>query len=596
MKYEISVGGMGCASCVGRVEKALKAVQGVQSAAVNLATERASVEATAALDDLLRAVRALGYRAEVIEDPEAREQERARQQREEEAGLKKALSVSVALTLPLMALEMGSHLWPAWHALVARTLGHQGAAWIGFGLGSAVLFGPGRRFYRQGFLALAARSPDMNSLVALGSLAAWMYSVVVTFFPSALPTGLGHLYFESGAMIVTLVLAGRLLEARARGKAGEAIRHLLGLSPRVALVRRDGSLVEVKAADLQVGDLVVVRPGETVPADGVVEEGDSYVDESMLTGEPIPAGKQPGDSVVGGTLNSTGSLTFRATRVGASTVLAGILRSVQQAQAAKMPVQQTVDRISAVFVPLVMLASALTFGVWAVFGPSLAFALANAIAVMIVACPCAMGLATPTSVVAGIGRAAEMGILLKGGEFLQRLGSVKVVALDKTGTLTLGRPRLTELEIAGLEEAAALSLAAAVESRSTHPLARAVVEAAQERGLEIPAITSFKSTPGIGVSASVEGRQVGLGNEAMAATLAEHDLWKERREQLTRQGRTVFYLALDGTVTGLLAVSDPGEFAGVRVKSGGPDRRSRGHGARGHQGPGCARRAGRTAA
>lgn len=556
MSYEISVAGMRCASCVARAEKALRAVPGVRTATVNLATERAQVEG-AMSPEALQALRSLGYQAELREDPEALEAERVQRQRDEERELRSALILSTLLTLPLLVLEMGSHLSTTVHNMVMASLGHQGAGLLGFLLGTAVLAGPGSRFFRLGFRALAARSPDMNSLVALGALAAWLYSTVATFWSGLVPEALGNVYFESGAVIVTLVLAGRLLEQRARGRTGEAIRQLLTLSPRVALVRRDGTEVEVAAGDLRQGDEVVVRPGERIPADGVIMEGESYLDESMLTGEPIPALRGVGDPVVGGTVNGKGSLVFRASKVGSQTVLAGILRSVRQAQAAKMPVQETVDQISGVFVPLVMLASLVTFLGWLAWGPSLAFAVANATAVLIVACPCAMGLATPTSVVAGIGRAAQLGVLLRGGEGLQRMGSVKVVALDKTGTLTLGRPRLTDLVVEGVSEAEALALAAAVESRSEHPLARAVVDAAREGGGDIPPVQDFVVEAGRGVRGLVDGRRVALGSEAIARDLAGFTEWSERCNGLAAGGKTVFYLTLEEQILGLLAVSDP---------------------------------------
>ena len=375
------------------------------------------------------------------------------------------------------------------------------ASWIiQFALTTLVMFVPGLRFYRKGLPALAHLAPDMNSLVAVGSLAAYGYSIVATFAPRLLPADATHVYYEAAAVIVTLILLGRTLEARAKGRTSEAIQRLIGLQAKTARVRREGGAVDLPIASVAAGDIVEVRPGERIPVDGEVIEGESYVDESMISGEPVPVAKAPGGKVVGGTVNQNGAFAFRAVAVGGDTVLAQIIRMVEEAQGGKLPIQAMVDKVTMWFVPAVMGLAALTFFVWLAVGPSpaLTYALVNAVAVLIIACPCAMGLATPTSIMVGTGRGAELGVLFRKGEALQSLRDARVVALDKTGTLTEGRPVLTDLELAsGFERETVLKLIAAVEARSEHPIARAIVEAAA--GLESLPAAAFESVTGFGV-------------------------------------------------------------------------------------------------
>ena len=508
----LAVEGMSCASCVGRVERALQAVPGVEAAAVNLATERATVRGTAAAQALVDAIGTAGYRASAIDPvaPAAGDAAAARRDAERRA-LGRDVLVAAALALPVFVLEMGTHLIPGVHAWVDQAIGMQRGRVLQFVLTTLVLAFPGRRFYTTGFPALLRLAPDMNSLVAVGTLAAYAYSVVATFAPGLLPAGTVNVYYEAAAVIVVLVLLGRYLEARARGRTSEAIKRLVGLQPAVAQVVRDGRTVEVPISEVAAGDLVSVRPGERVPVDGEVVEGTSWVDESMITGEPVPVEKSPGSEAVGGTVNQKGAFTLRATAVGGQTVLAQIIRLVEQAQGSKLPIQAMVDRVTLWFVPAVMLAALLTFVVWLVFGPepALTFGLVNAVAVLIIACPCAMGLATPTSIMVGTGRGAELGVLFRKGEALQLLRDARVVAVDKTGTLTEGRPALTNLKVAeGFDRADVLRLVAAVESSSEHPIARAIVEAAEAEGSDVPRPHGFESITGMGVRASVEGRGV----------------------------------------------------------------------------------------
>ncbi len=563
-RVELAVEGMTCASCVGRVEKALKAVPGVEAASVNLATERAVAQGSAEAAVLVEALRRIGYEARPLAARDAaREEAEARSARKEEElrELTRAFRLAAILTAPVFVLEMGSHLIPGGHHLIASTIGMK-ASWIlQFLLTTLVLFGPGLRFFKAGIPALLRGAPDMNSLVAAGSLAAYGYSLVATFAPGLLPAGTVNVYYEAAAVIVTLILLGRLLEARAKGRTSEAIQRLVGLQVKTARVRRGGGVVETPLAEVLAGDLLEVRPGERIPVDGRVTEGESYVDESMITGEPIPVLKSPGAGLVGGTVNQKGALTLEATAVGGDTVLAQIIRMVEEAQGSKPPIQALVDKIAMWFVPAVMGVAVLTFAVWLIFGPSpaLSFALVNAVAVLIIACPCAMGLATPTSIMVGTGRGAEMGILFRKGEALQALKDARVVAFDKTGTLTEGRPSLTDLDPAeGFSRAEVLAAVAAVEAKSEHPIARAIVEAAEQEGLSPPAVAEFESVTGYGVKALAGGRRIEVGAARFMQALGlDAAPFAATAERLGREGKTPLYAALDGKLAAILAVSDP---------------------------------------
>ena len=427
----LSVEGMTCASCVGRVERALVRLDGVDAATVNLVTRRAEISwgATPDVAAAIEAVEDGGFDASEIVD-QAQERDLDERRDAEAASLKTSLMIAAALTLPVFALEMGSHLIPAVHHWVRTVLGLQTGWYIQFALTTVALFGPGLRFYKKGIPALARLGPDMNSLVSLGTLSAYGYSLVATFAPALLPAGTVNVYYEPAAVIVTLILLGRYLEHGARGRTSQAIETLLGLQAKTARVVRDGAHVELPLDQVVGGDEIVVRPGERIPVDAKVLEGSSFVDESMITGEPVPVSKGPGDEVVGATVNTTGSLTLRATRVGSDAVLAQIVRMVEDAQGAKLPIQALADKITMWFVPAVMAIAALTFVAWWVLGPepALTFALVNAVAVLIIACPCAMGLATPTSIMVGTGRGAELGVLFRRGDALQSLSEAKVIA------------------------------------------------------------------------------------------------------------------------------------------------------------------------
>ena len=558
---ELSVQGMTCASCVGRVEKSLRAVKGVKEATVNLATERATVRGTAGADDLITAIEKIGYEASLVDNQSQNNDDTAEKKDIEKAALKKDLFLATVLALPVFILEMGSHVIPGMHQWIMDTIGLQESWYLQFVLTLLVLAIPGRRFYVKGFPALLRLGPDMNSLVSVGTLAAFGYSMVATFAPGLLPQGTVNVYYEAAAVIVALILLGRFMEARAKGRTSEAIKRLVGLQAKEAHVLRNGIVIDIPISDVALDDIVEVRPGERVPVDGEVSEGTSFVDESMITGEPIPVEKVPGSLMVGGTVNQKGALRLRATAVGGQTMLSQIIRMVEQAQGSKLPIQAVVDKVTLWFVPVVMLAALLTFLAWLTFGPSpaLSFALVTAVAVFIIACPCAMGLATPTSIMVGTGRGAEMGILFRKGEALQLLKDAKVVAVDKTGTLTEGRPVMTDLELAeGFELDLVLAKVAAVESRSEHPIARAIVEAALGKEISLPVLTEFDSITGMGVRATVDGERVEIGADRFMRELGlDIEYFSKTAIRLGNEGKSPLYVAIDGRLAAIIAVADP---------------------------------------
>ncbi|MFA6148583.1 MAG: heavy metal translocating P-type ATPase [bacterium] len=571
----LPVAGMTCASCVGRVERALRKVPGVVEASVNLAAETASVEylpGVASEADLRAAVEGAGYSVPVAspgEDPVARQD---RTQREEEGALRLRVRVGVVLGVPLLVLSN-------WEMILGHgslPFSHFTAGLLQFLLATPIQFYVGARFYRGAWVVARHGSTDMNTLVALGTSVAYLYSGVAAFFPS-LVTAEGlvvHLYFETSAAIIVLVLLGRYFESRARGKTSEAVKKLIGLAPKTARVVRGGAEVDVPLESVVVGERVVVRPGEKVPVDGTVTEGRSAVDESMLTGEPIPVEKAPGSAVTGGTMSLDGRLLFTATRVGKDTVLSRIVAIVREAQGSKPPIGRLADVIASYFVPAVMAAAALTFLAWFFLGPEPrgTYAMVNMISVLIIACPCAMGLATPTSIMVATGRGAELGILVRDGAALETAQTVDTVVLDKTGTVTKGKPELGEVRLdpSGAfrgEEGARefLRLAACAESGSGHPLADAVVRGAKGRGIDVAAPETFLSLPGQGIRAAVSGRAVLVGNlawiegEGIDAASLVHDV-----REIADAGGSPICVAVDGRAAGVLSVAD-------EVKDGAPE-------------------------
>ncbi len=562
--YEIGVGGMTCASCSSRVERALKRLPGVLDASVNLATERATVHYVPAMtgpDDFAAAITDIGYEPRPIQD--AAEQEASEEAARERSlhAMRRDLLLAAVLTLPVLVVSMGAAFVPGLrHTLQAMVSSQAFWDWGQALFTTLVLFGPGRRFFRPGWIAYRHLSPDMNSLVMTGTGAAWLYSVIVLVFPQWFPVEARNLYFDSAGVIVTVILFGKYLEELAKGRTSSAIKKLIGLQAKTAHVLRDGEEQDVPVAQVRSGDRVRVRPGERVAVDGKVVSGESYVDESMLTGEPVPVAKRAGDQVVGGTVNQHGVLEIEATQVGKATVLAQIIRLVERAQGSKLPIQGLADRVVRVFTPSVIAVATVTFLAWLAFGPSpaITLALVSAVAVLVVACPCAMGLATPAAIMVGTGRAAELGVLYRKGEALEFLSHVDTVVFDKTGTLTEGQPRLTDLEAISGGAEDALSLAAAVEASSEHPLGLAIVEAARSKQLTLPEIDAFQAVPGYGVQAQSGGRTILVGAERlMTRERIDVSAAAERAATVTGEGKTPVYLAVDGKLHALLAVADP---------------------------------------
>jgi len=561
-KRDLAITGMTCASCVRSVEAALASVPGVDSAEVNLANERASVRldpAKAELAALVKAVERAGYGALVIPEGEAArnaavEDERALRLRYVDS-LRRRLIVAGALGALTVLLAMGGMLFP--------TL--DDAEWRPFALfllATPIQLWAAAPFYRAAWNGARHGTSNMNTLIAVGTTAAYGLSVVATFFPDLFrANGLdprASLYYETSSAIIALVLAGRFMEARARAHTGDAIRSLLALGAKTARVRRPGGVEEdVPIEQLKVGDVVLVRPGETVPVDGLVLAGASSIDESMLTGESIPVEKKAGDEVTGGTMNTTGALRVRTMRVGSDTTLAQIVRLVEDAQASKAPIQRLVDRIAEIFVPIVFVISAVAFVTWLLFGPEprLTYALTAAIAVLIIACPCALGLATPTAIMVGTGRGASRGILIKSALALEAAQKIDTVAFDKTGTLTIGRPEVTDVLVcADYGEDEALRLIASAELRSEHPLARAALEAAAGRGLVPSEPTRFESVPGAGVHAVVDGHDVYVGNRAFAMAHGFADVGDLAAHE--NAGKTPLLATIDGKPLAILALAD----------------------------------------
>jgi len=565
---ELSITGMTCAACVRRIEKAVRAVPGVHEATVNLVTQRASIRLDPSATNaraLTGAIEKAGYtvidehttastavggalsKADVLAEVEAREQRTIRRD----------VIVSAVFTVPLLVLAMS-------HGAIPGTEGTFGR-WIQFVLATPVVFGPGRRFLRLAWTALRHRTADMNTLVSIGVLAAWGYSMVALTIPRVFPHAehgvVPHLYFEAAAAVISFVLFGKFLETRARRRLSDAVRGLVALVPKTARrVGADGSESDVPVESLSTGDLVLVRPGERIPTDGHVVRGSSAVDESMLTGESLPVDKREGTPVFGGTLNQSGSLTFRVTRVGAETALARIVEAVEQAQGSRAPIARLADVVSAYFVPIVIGLATVTLIVWYIASPAsgIAVAVERFVAVLVLACPCALGLATPAAVAVGTGRGAELGILVKGGAVLEAASRVDTVLLDKTGTVTEGKPTLTDvIDSSGRGDLALLALVGAVERQSEHPVAQAIVQGAIARGAQLPDASEFVMEPGAGVAGTVESVSVRIGTSAWlgAANIATTPL-DAAADELAARGRTPSFVAIDGELAGIVAIAD----------------------------------------
>ncbi len=552
----LSIGGMSCAGCVAVVEEALAAVPGVRRAAVNFAEHSAEVEGEVTPEALIEAVTGAGFEAALLQGSDEEEQrEREAAERAHYRALLRKAALAGAVGAPLLLLGLVGAMPPLqgwgrlfWLAVAATTL--------------VVLRVAGGHFFSGAWSAFRNHNANMDTLIALGTGSAWLYSLAITLMPELVPEAARHVYFEAAAIIIALINLGSALELRARGKTSEAIRRLIGLRPRTARVVRDGREIDLPIEQVGLGETLRARPGERIAVDGEVIEGRSTVDESMLTGEPLPVEKGPGDGVIAGTINRGGTFLYRATGIGRDTVLARIIELVRQAQNSKPAIGRLVDRIAAWFVPAVLIVAVVTFLLWYNFGPEpkAAYLFATTMTVLIIACPCALGLATPISIMVGVGKAAEHGILIRNGEALQRAGKLTTVVLDKTGTVTEGRPEVSDLVALGAwSEARLLAWAAAVERGSEHPLAEAIVAAATARGLELPPAEEFEVHPGLGVEARVEGVRTLLGS---AAHLRARGVGLEREiearaDALREDGRSVLFVAVDGRVAGLVAVADP---------------------------------------
>jgi len=559
-KITLPVQGMSCASCVEKVQTALNHVPGVIQADVNFATETARVEfipGQVTVKDLSRAVEAIGYKIIEVEEGDVVEKEKAAREAEFRA-LTIKFAVGVVLVVPLFILvhwdKIGlSRIW---------AMSKQTGFFLQLMFQTPVQFWVGWQFYRGAWAAARHKTSDMNTLIAVGTSAAYLYSVLATLFPWIFAAkGLfPDVYFDTAGAIIVLILLGRLLEARARGQTSEAIKKLIGLQAKTAMVVREGQEIEIPIEEVQIGDIVMVRPGEKIPVDGVILEGHSAVDESMVTGESIPVEKTVGQEVIGATLNKTGTFRFNATKVGKDTVLAQIIQMVQEAQGSKPPIARLADVIASYFVPAVIGIAVLTFVTWYFLGPApaLTYAVLNFVAVMIIACPCALGLATPTSIMVGTGKGAEHGVLIRGGEALEMAHKLNTIVLDKTGTITKGEPSVTDvIEAEGVRPEEVLRLAASAEKGSEHPLGEAIVNQAKEKGLELEASTDFNAIPGHGIEATIGGKQVLLGNIKLmkdrSVPLKDMD---KKAADLSSEGKTPMFVAVNREIGGIIAVAD----------------------------------------
>jgi len=554
---ELPLKGIQCASCVQKIEKALLQTRGVTKASVNLATERAKVEylpTETNLRDIKRAIESTGYEVlELSPSDEGLDPEKAIREREYK---KLKTKFMAGLILGLIVFLGSSRHWFPW---IPEIFGNFYVLWA---LATPVQFVIGWQFYRGAWGAFKHRSADMNTLIAVGTSAAYLYSVTATLFPSFFESGgiKPQVYFETSALIIVLILFGRLLEARAKGQTSDAIKKLMGLQPKTARVIRDGKEMDIPVEEVLVGDLITVRPGEKIPVDGILQSGKSAVDESMITGESIPVKKSPGSEVIGATINKTGSFKFKATKVGKDTALAQIIKLVQDAQGSKAPIQRLADVISGYFVPIVISIAIATFVIWFNFGPfpSLTFALLNFVAVMIIACPCALGLATPTAVMVGTGKGAENGILIKGGESLETAHKLDTIVFDKTGTLTKGEPEVTDIiAVNGVSEEDILKYAACAEKNSEHPLAEAIIKRAEEKEIKLLDPEQFNAIEGHGIEASINGKEILLGNaKLMRDRQIEIENLETKAEDLAQDGKTPIYISLSGKAAGLIGVAD----------------------------------------
>ncbi len=558
--------GMHCASCVSRIEEALRAVPGVLEATVSPATEIAQIKYVPGMADfrtIKQAVESTGYQtAHPLEQEQSSDQETEAHQREYKNLMAKFWFAAI-ISVPTLLVAYPSLSWLYAPYLFSAEISENVIRWLFILSGIVtlpVMFYSGRQFFVGAWSAFKHHSADMNTLIAIGTSAAWLYSTVALIVPRIFPEGTAEPFYDVTAVVTALVVLGQALEVRAKGQTSQAIKKLIGLQAKTARILRDGQEIEIAVEEVEVNDVVVVRPGEKIPVDGVIIEGRSALDESMVTGESLPVDKQAGDEVIGATMNTTGSFKFKATKVGKDTALAQIVKMVQDAMGSKAPIARLVDVVSSYFVPAVMIISVLTFLVWFNFGPSpaLAFAVVTAVTVLIIACPCAVGMAVPMSLVAGVGKGAEHGVLIRNGEALQLASQLKTVVLDKTGTITKGKPELTDtITAGGFDKSTLLRFAASADKPSEHPLAQAIVQGAVEQGLELYETTDFNAIPGHGVDAKFNGQRVFIGNlKLMKRENISFDTLEADVTRLQSEGKTAMYVAVDGKAAGIVAVAD----------------------------------------
>ncbi|MES0370916.1 MAG: heavy metal translocating P-type ATPase [Mariprofundaceae bacterium] len=552
---DLQIEGMNCASCAGKVEKALSGLQGVTQVQVNLANRSARIDGLKgeeATEALIQAVEKAGYKAAPLSAIDA-----SKQESHEHARFMKMIRKAIT------AFAFGFTLMAAGWLHLLPTLGESQEFWVTVGIMTfAIMAYAGGHFYSGAVRSIRYGNTNMDTLIALGTGTAWAYSMFIALYSDLIMVSARHFYFEAAVMIIAFINFGQALEARGRGKTSEAIRKLIGLTPKKACLVRDGVDSIVAIETLQAGDIIRIKPGEKIPVDGEVVEGSSTIDESMLTGEPLPIQKQTGDRVTGGTVNGTGSFLFQASHTGSDTVLAHIIDMVQRAQTSKPEIGRIVDRVTAIFVPAVITIAAFTFIIWYLFGPDIDYAIVTAVTVLIIACPCALGLATPMSIMVGIGKAAEYGILIRNGEALERAGQIDTVVLDKTGTITSGKPSVTDILIddtANTSSDQLLKLAATLESKSEHPLAAAIVAKAKEKKIRPSRSKGFQSHTGMGVSAVIADESVLLGSEVLmhANGIDISSNMMEKFKTLAENAKTALFLAKNGSILGIIAISDP---------------------------------------
>ena len=559
----IPIGGMTCASCSARVEKVLGKLEGITSATVNLATEKATVHYDTQqikLSTIRQAIEKAGYQALEIEKKTAIDEDKLRKEKEIRT-LKTKLIVSATFGIPLLYLAMGAMIW--WLRLPIPSFLEPMQYPLTYAIVQIILVIPiiiaGHRFYSVGFKAIIQRSPNMDSLIAMGTSAAILYSLYSVYQISSGNFGaVEDLYFETAGVIITLILLGKYLEAVSKGKTSEAIKKLMGLAPKTAIVIRDGAEIETPIDEVEIDDVILVKPGGKIPVDGIVIEGNTAIDESMLTGESMPIDKKSGDAVYAASINKNGVIKFRATKIGGDTALAQIIKLVEDAQGSKAPIAQLADIVSSYFVPIVFVIAVLAFAGWYFTGHTFVFAMTIFISILVIACPCALGLATPTAIMVGTGKGAEYGILIKGGEALETTHLIDTIVFDKTGTITEGKPEVTDIvTTAGVDRDWLLQIAASAEKGSEHPLGEAIVRGAQKENLETLKIDTFKAIPGYGIEVEVGGSQLLLGNRKM---MDENSIslitLEEESDRLAEEGKTPMYIAMDGTLSGIIAVAD----------------------------------------